>query len=497
MSRRLRALALVLFGLFGLVVLQAINVQFVRAPALNASALNPRANSTSTQFPRGDIVGADGTVLARSVNTAGSASYHRQYPLGSLTSGVVGFASPVYGLWGLEAQYNQYLSPHAQPPQSFAQLLAPTSAADSISLTLEPALQLVARRALAGQDGAAVVLDPRDGAVLAMYANPNYDPMPLTSNDVATAEAAWKTYTTPDVHHFQPLGLMATQQSFPPGSTFKVVTTAGVLVSRPDLILKKYPVVATTKLPNTLKTLSNFGFERCGGSIADMLPPSCDTGYALLGLDLGGDALASIANAFGYNLTPPLDLPGVAAGTFPDASSFTTNLPGLAYSAIGQENVRATALSNALVAAGIAHGGTIMAPHLLADVTSPDGTVIHRFKATPWLKPLTSFQASQIVPLMQNVVKYGTAYGLFPAWANVAAKTGTAQVGNGAKNTDDWMIAFAPANHPTVAVAVVLPYQDVSATGAMVAGPVVNCLITGALSLQRGQPASGTATTCP
>jgi peptidoglycan glycosyltransferase len=97
---------------------------------------------------------------------------------------------------------------------------------------------------------------------------------------------------------------------------------------------------------------------------------------------------------------------------------------------------------------------------------------------------------------MQNVVRYGTAAGIFPSNLDVAAKTGTAQTGNSSKNTDDWMIAFAPATDPTVAVAVVLPFQEVSATGAQVAGPVVKCLIEGALALQSGRPASGTASTC-
>lgn len=90
----------------------------------------------------------------------------------------------------------------------------------------------------------------------------------------------------------------------------------------------------------------------------------------------------------------------------------------------------------------------------------------------------------------------GTAADIFPAADNVAAKTGTSQVGNGAHNTDDWMIAFAPANYPTIAVAVVMPFQVTSATGAVVAGPIMKCLIEGALALQSGLPASGISTTC-
>jgi len=115
-----------------------------------------------------------------------------------------------------------------------------------------------------------------------------------------------------------------------------------------------------------------------------------------------------------------------------------------------------------------------------------------------WKTPLTAAQANQIVPLMQNVVRFGTAaYVGFPAADDVAAKTGTAQTGNGLHNTDDWMIAFAPASHPTVAVAVVMPFQSVNGLGATVAGPVVKCLIEGALAMQSGKPATGTYGTCP
>jgi peptidoglycan glycosyltransferase len=139
----------------------------------------------------------------------------------------------------------------------------------------------------------------------------------------------------------------------------------------------------------------------------------------------------------------------------------------------------------------------MMTPHLMSSITSPDGSTVKRYGDTVWQTPLTASQAAQIVPLMENVVKDGTAYGIFPADLDVAAKTGTAQTGNSKKNTDDWMIAFAPATDPTVAVAVVMPFQSVSAYGATVAGPIVKCLIEGELALQAGLPASGTSTTCP
>ena len=498
MSRRLSILATIILLLFVVAAVQAANIQFFRASALDKSALNPRVNEASTEYPRGEIVAADGSILAQSVPTSNATyPYKRIYPLGDLTAGIIGFSSPYTQEWGLEAEYNSYLTAHAQPAQSFEQLLSPSSAADSVTLTIEPSLQKVAQNAMGGQDGAAVVLDPRTGAVLAMYSNPTYNPKPLTSLDSAIVDAAYKKITTPDSHGFPPLGLVATQQTFPPGSTFKVITTTAAVVGNPALLTKAYPVKAFTRLPHSNKLLFNDGGSPCGGTVAVMLPKSCDPGYALLGLDLGANLMSATADSFGYDQLPPIDFPNVVPSYFPTAASFADNLPGLAYSSIGQENVRATALQQALVAAAVANGGVIMTPHFLSYITSPDGTIVKRYQNKVWLSPMNSIQAGQIVPLMQNVVRYGTAAGIFPSDLDVAAKTGTAQTGNSLKNTDDWMIAFAPATDPTVAIAVVMPFQAVSAFGATVAGPIVKCLVEGTLALQAGLPVSGTSTTCP
>jgi peptidoglycan glycosyltransferase len=497
-SRRLGVLATIILLLFAVIAVQAANVQFFKAPSLAANSINPRIVTASVRYPRGDIFAADGTVLARSVAQSSSFyPYRRVYPFGALTAGVVGFSGPVQGDWALENEYSNYLTAHPLAPQSFAQLLSPTAAADSITLTLQPKLQQIARNALAGQDGAVVVLDPRTGAVLAMYSNPTYNPAPLASPIHSVAAVAWKADTTNNGNGFPPLGLVATQQTFPPGSSFKVITTSAAVVGQPSLLLKVYPQKNVVFFPTSNLGFHNFGGGTCGGTIAAMLPPSCDTGFALVGLDLGGKLLSATANSFGYNQIPPLDLPGVVKSYFPPASAFASDIPGLAYSAIGQKNVRASALQNALVAAAVANGGVMMTPHFLNYVSGPDGAIVKRYAPSTWLTPLTSSQAQQIVPLMQNVVKYGTLGGVgFPPADDVAGKTGTAQVGNGAKNTDDWVIAFAPASAPTIAVAVVLPFQPQSQEGATTAGPIVKCMVEGALALQSGQPATGTATTC-
>ena len=498
MTRRMGILGATMALLFAILAAQASFVQFFHADSLNSSPVNDRIARASSMYARGDIVAGDGTIIARSVpTTSGAYPWRREYPLGALTSGVVGFSSPIYGTWGLEYYYNNDLLSHSQPPQSLSQILVPERAPNTLVVTLQPQLQAVAQKALGDRNGAVVAIDPKTGGILAMYSSPNYDPKPLTSSDEATATAAWTAYNKKNYRGFPPLGLLATQQTFAPGSTFKVITTAAAIMSKPELAMKKYPMKAFTTLPTSDKLLWNSGHTACGGKAADMLPGSCDPGFALLGLDLGAEIMSTTAFNFGYNQAPPIDLPGVVNSYFPDASAFSNDLPGLAYSAIGQKDVRATALTNALLAAGIANGGQIMTPHFMNVLTKPDGTIMKRYKAHTWLTPLDASAAKRITGMMLNVTRFGTAAGIFRSSDLVAAKTGTAQTGNSADNTHDWMIAFAPANNPVVAVAVVVPFQHVDATGAAVAGPIVRCVIQGAIALTKGQPASGTSSTCP
>lgn len=498
MSRRLATLASFLLLLLALIIAQSANIQFFRASALDNSVNNPRGSS-SPDGVRGQIIAADGAVLAESLPSPTSGrSYLRKYPLGSLTSDVVGYASPYY-VAGLESYYNNYLSAHSQPAKNLVQVIAPSVASDNVNITLYPELQRIAQAAMLGDDGAAIVLNPQNGDILSLYSNPTFDPAPMTSPSYAVEEAAYLKGIKNDVHGFPPMGLVGLQQTFPPGSTFKVVTTAAASLTNPSLLFKSYAVGTQTALPGTNKVLVNDGGIPCGGTVAVMLPQSCDPGYALLGLDIGRTAMFNTAEAFGYNSTIPIDLPYSLPSYFPSAASFQYNQPFLAYSSIGQGNVRATALQQALVASAIADKGTIMVPHLMSSIIGPDGTVVKKYTPTVWKQPLKPAQATFIAGLMRGVVadSYGTANGVgFPAQDQVSAKTGTAQTGVGNLNTDDWMIAFAPASHPTVAVAVVMPYQAKTAYGSTVAGPIVKCLIEGALALQNGQPTSGIATSC-
>ncbi|HUJ65636.1 MAG TPA: penicillin-binding transpeptidase domain-containing protein, partial [Acidimicrobiales bacterium] len=349
------------------------------------------------------------------------------------------------------------------------------------TLTVLDKLQALAREQLAGRDGSVVALDPRTGAILAMYSNPTFDPNTISSHNLALDQANYKALTA------LPGGVLAPaayRQTWFPGSTFKVITSSGVYDHNPALATKTYPYLSALPLPQTTNELHNFGGEVCGGQLPHLFTVSCDTGFGQIGLDLGGAALSLEANAFGFNQVPPIDLPFAAKSYFPPAASFVLDQPGLAYSAIGQQNVESTPLQMALVASAIADGGRIMTPHILDHVTNSQNQIVSTYQAKVWKQVTSAATAAQMTQLMLSVVNSPDGTGTLAAipGLQVAGKTGTAQTGTG--KIDAWFIAFAPANNPTIAVSVLLPNQPSQNEyqGGTLAAPIAKAMIEAYLS---------------
>jgi peptidoglycan glycosyltransferase len=505
MGRRIRWLGVVLILCFGLVIVQLTNIQFRRASALATSKDNPVNRAPDFDNARGVIFAANGTLLAESVRIAAKGAdtyqFQREYPTGSLFSQIVGTCSPIYCNTGIEGYYSQQLGLHKQSAQTLSQLLSPPPpTTDDITLTVDPALQRLATQELdslpgPNRDGAIVMLNPKTGAILAMASDPTYDPDPLVSTNFQTEQAAEILDTLKDPEGFAPIDPMASYNTILPGSTAKVITTAAIYNLDPSLATYNFPTTAClTNIPDTNQQICNdadtaSAANACGGTIVQMLPASCDPGYAKLGLLLGATDLSEQAQLFGFNSTPPLDLPTgyVQPSIYPTAAALSQGgnpgIPGQAYSAFGQQDVAATALQNALVAAGIANGGAVMVPHFLDKITNAQGQVVETYQPKVWKQATTPQAAGEVIPLMQAVATSGTAAGDgFPGSLDVAVKTGTAQVGFPTiTSVSDWMIGFAPASNPQVAIAVVVPYQPLSTQGASIAGPIVRTMFERAL----------------
>jgi penicillin-binding protein A len=503
-SRRIRWLGLVIAACFVLLFLQLNDIQVLKAHKYATNQNNPQMLTAKYSEPRGSIVSSDGTVLAQSVPAPPGSlyKYQREYPTGALFGQITGYFSYQYGTEdGVEASYNSDLVAHNQPIKTIRDLLTTRTVTDTVTLTMSDKLQTDAMNALAGRDGAIVMIDPATGAIEAMYSNPSFDPNPLTSLSCAAtktegttqecaqtvASQAWAADNTPDSNGFDPLTSLSYQDTFAPGSTFKVVTTSAVYEHAPSLVNSSVPFFSCIPpgyFQGQTTQLCNDGGTSCGGTMAVMLPESCDPGYAILGTKVGAASMTAEAESFGFNQQPPIDLPHspYQVSQFLQPSCYQNEQIFLAFSSIGQKCTIASPLQMALVAAGIANGGVVMTPHVMEEVRDSQGNRVETYKPTPWLHPDSAQTAASVTNLMEGVVaQHGTAANIFPPSWDVAAKTGTAQVLNNTRTTD-WMIAFAPASAPKVAVAVVVPNQALSAYGATVAGPIVMTMLGDALA---------------
>jgi peptidoglycan glycosyltransferase len=501
MERRIRRLGIFMLLCFVALFIQLNNIQIFKANSLATNQNNPRVLNVERSQTRGSILSDDGTVLAESVPApAGSVyKYQRVYPANtaSLFAQVIGFDSSIYGNYrGIEAEYNSYLTPHTPPARTLRDLLTNRTEVDNVTLTMNENLQLQVAQALdtgtaKGVNGAAaVVLNAQTGAVMAMYSNPSYDPNPLVSQNPQTQKFAWDSYLA---ESGQPLVSGTYGQTTAPGSSFKVITTSAVLEHAPLLAVATYPVVGSVTLPDTgtkPQMLTNYHNGTCGGNLEALVIQSCDADFAEIGLKLGGTTLLQQAEAYGFNQVIPLDVPSdtVAPSTMeaPGESDadFVSDIPGVMKSAIGQENVSASALQMAMVAGAVANGGSEMTPHIMAYIDNSQGGRVTTYQPKQWLQPISAQTAATLTTYMLGVTHsstpLGTAYGVFPASWDVAAKTGTAQTGAFGPNppfTNDWLISFAPVGNTKVAIAVVLPNQPGDATGAKYSGPIVRQIL--------------------
>ncbi len=496
MDRRLRRLTLALTGLFVLLFAQISYVQVFRAAAISDHPANARRQLIAEyKVFRGSILANDGrTPLAVSRTTKGELVYQRRYPGGALYAGATGFYSVVYGRSELERAMNSYLNGDAPElaAQTFADLvLGRPKQGAAVVTTIDAELQAIATNALGAQAGAVVALDPETGAVLAMVSNPTYDPNAISSGTGEQIRTRWEEL---NADPSQPLLSNANDQLFPPGSTFKIITASAALENGADL-QTTYPNPPELDLPLSSGTLQNFGNVPCAGgasqiTLALAFQTSCNVTFGEIGLELGANALQRQAEAYGFCRTDPPDLSDCVeptipftipfqTGRFPAPSYFQGNDPLVAISAIGQDNVLANPLHMALVSATVANGGRMMQPQLVQEIRDAQGRVVREFEPQEYGRPISAETAGALTQMMSSVVVGGTGTGAQIPGIAVAGKTGTAQHGDG-ENPHAWFTAFAPAERPEIAVAVIVldgGELGSEATGGQVSAPIARAVI--------------------
>jgi len=486
-NRPIKKVAIFCFALFAALFLEGNWIQVVKASSYSAHPDNYRNTIYNYEVQRGNIVVGSTDVATSKATTSTTMKYQRVYSNGAEYAPVTGYFSSNYGTSSLEQFENTLLNGKDTrlATQNFLRKAeGKDQAGGSVVTTINAAAQQAAYNALNSElssvgEGAVAAINPKTGAILALVSSPSYDPNQLASSNVKTQNS----YATAlNNNTLQPKLDKALNQTYPPGSTFKIITSATALTYgfggqsiTPTSDISGAPPV-TLDLPGSTSTISNSGGETCNSLVLqDAFAQSCNTVYGYIGMQVGAPHLQSMAEAFGFNKTGP-SVPMTAS-----TSMFPTNLSQaqLAQSAIGQYNVTMTPLEGAMMASAVANGGVIESPYLIAKELDTKGNVIASATPTQFADPISGSVAGELATMMQNVVTNGTATSLNNIGVSVAAKTGTAERGTG-QNPVAWMVAYAPATNPTVAVAVMVADNDVQpsdAFGNSLAGPIAKAVI--------------------
>lgn len=457
-------------GLFGLfVVLFAVLVGFTsrwtvfEAKSLRDNPLNRRVLLEELGIDRGVIKAHDGTILAKSVKAKGK-TWKREYPTGKLFAQTVGWSYPGQGIadTGTELYRRDVLLGRSNSISStIGKIQGHKKKGGSVKTWLDTEAQRVALRGLAGRAGSVVAMNPKTGAVRVMASVPDFVPSPANLARAAKSSGS-------------PLLNRVTQARYPPGSTFKVVTAVAAIDSG------QYTPTSTVdgKSPQVFSGVPLNNDDKISYDKVDLttaLTFSINTAWANVATDLGRVSMAKYMSRFGFDSKPQLDYPPTqmaASGARIDGSIVppTDGRVDLARLSIGQDKLLVTPIQMMEVAAAVANHGVLMQPRIGEELINNDGQ-ISRVLPQQQSRVMSASTALAVTEMMKKVVEEGTGTAAALNGVEVAGKTGTAQIDPLQNLTQPWFIAFAPANDPTIAIAVTVE-RSFGGFGGTIAAPI-------------------------
>ncbi|MFF9675994.1 peptidoglycan D,D-transpeptidase FtsI family protein [Streptomyces eurythermus] len=467
MNKPLRRIA-IFCGLLVLTLLLRDNyLQYVRADSLKDDPKNRRVTIARYANPRGDII-VGGDPITGSTETSKSGlndlKYKRTYKNGPMWAPVTGYASQAFGATQLESIEDGILTGNDDRlffRKTLDMITGKEQQGGNVVTTLNAAAQKAAFDGLKkqGGKGAVVALEPSTGKILALASYPSYDPSSFagnTNDDAAAWKKLQKKYNPDD-----PMLNRALRETYPPGSTFKVVTAAAALengkyTSADERTETPLPWI----MPGTRTELKNEGNIPCeNATMRVALQYSCNTVFGKIGSDLGNDKMLEEAKKFGFDSEQFTPVRATASVFSDDMNQSQTAL-----SSIGQYNTAATPLQMAMVASAVANDGKLMKPYMVDTLQSSNLDEVAKTEPEELSRPLSPKNAQILQDMMQTVVEKGTGTNARINGVKVGGKTGTAQHGvENSENPYAWFISYAklPDGSSPVAVAVVV--EDESA----------------------------------
>ncbi|MFE9052196.1 peptidoglycan D,D-transpeptidase FtsI family protein [Streptomyces rubiginosohelvolus] len=457
MNKPLRRIA-IFCGILVLSLLIRDNwLQYVRADELNSHKYNRRVEIERYAHERGDII-VDGKAITGSAETEDSDfTYKRVWKNGPLWAPVTGYSSQAFDSSQLENLEDGILTGNDDQlffDRTLSMFTGEKKRGGNIVTTLNGDAQKAAFKGLGEKKGAVVALDPKSGAILALASTPSYDPSVFAGNSMKDSDNRQKLLKDKD----KPMLNRALRETYPPGSTFKVVTAAAALENGlyDDIDAKTESPLPWT-LPQSTTELKNEGSIPCkDASLREALRWSCNTVFGKMSDDLGNRKMIEQTDKFGFNKE-------VFTPVRADASIYPEdNKPQNAMAGIGQASNRTTPLQMAMVASAIANDGKLMQPYMVAERQAPNLDPVYTAEPEELSRALSGENAQKVQQMMETVVKDGTGTNAQIPGVTVGGKTGTAQHGlNNSEKPYAWFISYAKTdNGSPVAVAVVVEDGD-------------------------------------
>lgn len=484
MNTPLRRVGLAMIVMVLLLMVNATYIQVIKADDYRSDPRNQRVLLDEYSRQRGLILDADSDTIANVKSTNDRLRYQRIYPKGPLYAPITGYYSVLYGSSGIEQAEDEVLN--GSDDRLFVRRLSDLITGrdprgGNVQLAIDQKVQKAAYDAMTASHfrGAVVAIKPDTGEILGMVSTPSYNPNPLSSHDSKVQQRAKARL---DSDPGRPLINRAIDETYPPGSTFKLVVASAALSKGlgPDTTVPSQPTIALPAGGGT--TLSNFAFETCpGNTMFDALAHSCNTAFAELAGRVGAEGLRDQAARYGIgqnDLTIPLQVAASSVGDLADKAE-------LYQSGIGQRDVRLTPLQDAMITATIANGGVRMVPQLVKKILAPDLETVEDFSPQEADQSISPSVADTLKQMME-ASEDNTAGDGKRSDIRIASKTGTAEHGTDPKNTPPhaWYTAFAPADDPQIAVAVIVEdggNRGLAATGGKVAASVGRAAINARL----------------
>ncbi|AZQ38296.1 penicillin-binding protein 2 [Streptomyces cyaneochromogenes] len=483
MNKPLRRIAIFCGILVLALLLRANWLQYMKADELATDDKNRRVLINQYSAPRGDIiVGARSITGSKEVEGA-ELKFVRTYKNGPMYAPVTGYASQSMGMTFLEGTYDSVLSGQ-DDRLAFERFTDVVTGKErrggDVITTIDPKAQEAGYKGLTdlGARGSVVALDPKTGKVLALVSTPSYDPATFAGNSLKESDR----FKALGADKAKPLANRALRETFPPGSTFKILTAAAALEHG---VVTDIDAASDASSPYLLPQSTNRIGSQAGDAVCNKasmktaMQYSCNNVFLDAAVKVGSDKMRETAEKFGFN-------EDVYASEFGDLratkSLYPEDLdkPGTALTGMGQGSLTSTPMQMAMVTAALVNDGKVMQPYIVDQLRSPDLNALETHEPQVMSEAVSEATAEKVREMMEHTAKEGSAKKALIDGITVGGKTGTAQRGANVRDQVPygWFVSYGvKPDGESVAVAVFIDPTDMDISredisGGSLAGPI-------------------------